>query len=403
MPNRVLHESLLDSRSLEVLSPRAQDAFPRFILLADDFGCFEVNARILWAKGWSRRPDVSEADVAGWIAEYAERQAQDPETGKRLPPVLMLWTNAGRRYAFLTGWFGTHGQKKRAEYDPQAPANTPGRHGSKRKTPRPPAEILAAVMAGDVRPVDGKPPGTDREETGNLETEITNNSVPARETTGNAAGAGREVDVSREFPAPAVPVPVAVPVARETVATSPSVSPPPSDGAHDLPPERPSGIESPGPEDAPAESDAAQANAATPGGSAPAARDRGDAGPAGIVGKSGAPGPARPPDLSPVLLVLPCAGTGPREFGVTEAQAAKWRQAFPGVDTVAELRKALVWLEANPARVKTHRGMPAFCVRWLGKAQDDQRGGARAAAPARRPGMAAMGSAESFAKDEKPW
>jgi hypothetical protein len=225
MPNRVLHESLLDSRSLEVLSPRAQDAFPRFILLADDFGCFEVNPRVLWAKGWSRRPDVSEADVAGWIVEYAEKQAVDAETGDRLPPVLMLWTHAGRRYAHLTGWFGTHGQKRRAEYDPNAAAGTPGRHGSKRKTPRPPADLLAAVMSGDVRAIDGKPPGTDREPTGNEAPETVNDSTPARESAGRTAGGSRETAGSREFPAPAVPVPVADPGALLSTAVRSAPAP----------------------------------------------------------------------------------------------------------------------------------------------------------------------------------
>ncbi len=389
MPNRVLHESLLDSRSLEVLTPRAQDAFPRFILLADDFGCFELNARVLWAKGWSRRPDVAEEDVSAWVAEYAERQAGDPETGKRLPPVLMLWTHAGRRYAYLTGWFGTHGQKKRVEYDPNAPLGTPGRHGSKRKTPAPPAGLLALVMAGDVRAIDGKTPGTDREPTGNREPETVNNSTPAREPTGNTTGDNREASGSREFPAPAVPVAVAVPVAEETFAPSPSDSTP----------------HSPGPEEetGPVKSDAARANAAS-GGERPAATDGGDAALAGMARETrGAAGPSRPPDLSPVVLALPCTGTGPREYAVTEAQVEKWQAAFPGIDVAAEIRKARVWLEANPTRVKTHRGIPAFVVRWLSSAQDRGGGGARPRAPARRPGMAAMGSAAAFAKDEKPW
>jgi hypothetical protein len=220
MPKRLIDDSLLDSRSLEVLSPRAQDAFPRFILLADDFGCFEVNPVILRARGWSRRPDVTEEDVAGWLREYAERQASDPDTGDRLAPVLMVWTHVGRRYAHLTGWSGAHGQKKRAEYDPTAPAGTPGRHGSKRRTPAPPADLLAEVLAGNVRAVDGKPPGTDREDAGNLETEIPSDSPPARELTGNVPGNDREAAGKSMFPAPVVPVPVADPVALLAVAAS---------------------------------------------------------------------------------------------------------------------------------------------------------------------------------------
>lgn len=221
MPKRILDDSFLDSRSMEVLSPRAQDAFPRFILLADDFGCFEVNVVKLRAIGWSRRPDVSDEDVAAWITEYAERQAVDPETGKKLAPVLMLWTHVGRRYAHLTGWSGPHGQKKRDEYGPGKP------HGSKRHTPAPPADLLAAVLAGEVRAVDGKPPGTDRETTGNPESENASNSVPARELTGKLPGNDREIAGKRTFPAPAVPVAVADADADAKVAAKPGGSPPP--------------------------------------------------------------------------------------------------------------------------------------------------------------------------------
>ena len=233
MPKRILDDSILDSRSMEVLTPAAQDAFPRFILLADDFGCFEVNPVILRARGWSRRPDVTEGMVEAWITEYAERQASNPETGGKLAPVLMLWTHVGRRYAYLTGWHGPHGQKRRAEYDPNAPAKTPERHGSKRKTPPPPGEMLASVMAGNVRPVDGKPPGTDRELTGDHETGKTNDSLPARELTGKPPGTDRETCSSRSVPGPAVPVAVpdagAVPAGRPDNARS--LGDPRSEGA----------------------------------------------------------------------------------------------------------------------------------------------------------------------------
>lgn len=226
MPKRLIDDSLLNSPSLEVLSPRCQDAIPRFILLADDFGCFEVEPRILWAKGWPKRPDVAEGDVSAWLAEMAERQAVGLD-GQKAAPVLMLWTHAGRRYAHLTGWFGPHGQKRRAEYDANAPAGTPGRHGSKRRTPAPPADLLAEVLAGNVRAIDGKPPGTDREETGNPESEKTNDFLPAREVQVSRQVPGEFPVGKHAFPAPAVPVAVAVPVARSEEADVADAPPPP--------------------------------------------------------------------------------------------------------------------------------------------------------------------------------
>lgn len=191
MPKRMLDDSLLTSPSIARCSPRAQDAFPRFILLADDFGCFEVFPRVLLAKGWPHRTDVTEADVSNWLTEYAAAG------------MARVWAEGERQYCHLTGWDGPHGQRKRVEYDPTTEL---GRRGSKRRTPRPPAAGF---------PVVSRPGSTDFPP-GNANGEIPNNSVPAR-----------EVQVSRGFPAPAVPVAVPVPVAVGT----PDGVPAPRDGA----------------------------------------------------------------------------------------------------------------------------------------------------------------------------
>jgi hypothetical protein len=87
------------------------------------------------------------------------------------------------------------------------------------------------------------------------------------------------------------------------------------------------------------------------------------------------------PAPAPIILSLPCVGAGPKAYGVTQAQVESWREAFPGVDVVAELRKARAWLEANPSKRKTAKGAPRFLVAWLGRAQDGSggRGGSSAA------------------------
>jgi hypothetical protein len=197
MPKRLLDDSFLTSPSLARCSARAQDAFPRFILLADDFGCFEASPRVLVGKGWPYRDDVSERELWGWLEEYVEAG------------MAVLWTEKERRWCYLTGWDGPHGQRKRAEYDPAAPVGTPGRHGSKRRTPVPPPDLVAAVVAGARRDHDGKPPGIDREDA----PENVKQFTPGRELRGNGAGSARETTVSRSVPAYAVPDPGAVPVA----------------------------------------------------------------------------------------------------------------------------------------------------------------------------------------------
>lgn len=47
-----------------------------------------------------------------------------------------------------------------------------------------------------------------------------------------------------------------------------------------------------------------------------------------------------------------------------------WGQAFPGIDVVAEVRKAHAWEVANPARRKVNR--PRFLAGWLARAQDSK-------------------------------
>jgi hypothetical protein len=83
------------------------------------------------------------------------------------------------------------------------------------------------------------------------------------------------------------------------------------------------------------------------------------------------------PPASPVIATLPCVGAGPKEYAVTEEQLRQWRAAFPGIDVDGEIRKARAWLDAAPAKRKTHKGTPRFLVSWFGRAQD--RGGVAAA------------------------
>lgn len=70
------------------------------------------------------------------------------------------------------------------------------------------------------------------------------------------------------------------------------------------------------------------------------------------------------------LVTLPCVGKDVNQYAVTEEQVSDWKKCFPGVDVIAQLRHMLAWLEANPTKRKTSRGMPRFIVSWLGRQQD---------------------------------
>jgi len=66
-------------------------------------------------------------------------------------------------------------------------------------------------------------------------------------------------------------------------------------------------------------------------------------------------------------MVFPCAGNV-AAWDLSSRQIAEWRRLFPGLDIERECLGALAWVKAN--RLKTAKGMPAFLVRWFGKAQD---------------------------------
>ena len=55
----------------------------------------------------------------------------------------------------------------------------------------------------------------------------------------------------------------------------------------------------------------------------------------------------------------------------------QWQRLYPAVDVIQELKKMLGWLESNPKKRKTSRGIRSFVTNWLSRQQD--RGGAAAA------------------------
>lgn len=71
----------------------------------------------------------------------------------------------------------------------------------------------------------------------------------------------------------------------------------------------------------------------------------------------------------PPLMTFPVDGRV-REFHVTARLFATHSQAFPSLDVMSEYRKALGWIQSNPEKRKTVRGMPTFLFRWLNRAQD---------------------------------
>ena len=61
------------------------------------------------------------------------------------------------------------------------------------------------------------------------------------------------------------------------------------------------------------------------------------------------------------------------DHGITSSKVAEWSSSFPAVNVLQQLRQMREWCNAKPARRKTRRGVEAFIVGWLSRAQD--RGG----------------------------
>ncbi|GAA6409041.1 hypothetical protein K040078D81_31580 [Blautia hominis] len=58
------------------------------------------------------------------------------------------------------------------------------------------------------------------------------------------------------------------------------------------------------------------------------------------------------------------------EYWIFEDQIAEWKELFPAVDVMQELRKMRSWLDSNQSRRKTKRGILRFVNGWLSKEQD---------------------------------
>lgn len=70
----------------------------------------------------------------------------------------------------------------------------------------------------------------------------------------------------------------------------------------------------------------------------------------------------------PVFIELPL--TGSKSHPVAASRLPYYQNLYPAVDVEAELRKMVGWLNSNPSRRKTARGIEAFINSWLSRAQD---------------------------------
>lgn len=63
------------------------------------------------------------------------------------------------------------------------------------------------------------------------------------------------------------------------------------------------------------------------------------------------------------------------EYGISQKDVSEWSNLYPAVDVMQCLRNMKGWLQSNPARRKTAKGIKRFITTWLQKEQD--KGGTR--------------------------
>ncbi len=71
---------------------------------------------------------------------------------------------------------------------------------------------------------------------------------------------------------------------------------------------------------------------------------------------------------SPVAISLPLNDKTFRD--ITEDEISQYQELYPNVNVSQELRNMLGWLNANPTKRKTRRGINKFVNNWLSRSQD---------------------------------
>lgn len=82
------------------------------------------------------------------------------------------------------------------------------------------------------------------------------------------------------------------------------------------------------------------------------------------------------------------------DYEITQEQLDVWVELYPAVDVMQALRNMRGWLDSNPARRKTRKGIKAFVTNWLTREQDKGGSYRQQAQPRPQPqpsGFAAVG------------
>ncbi len=85
-----------------------------------------------------------------------------------------------------------------------------------------------------------------------------------------------------------------------------------------------------------------------------------------IASNISCPEPKTAPTSSGILLPL----NDKSFYDVPQDKITLWRATYPAVDVEQELRRMVAWLDSNPTKRKTRRGIERFINSWLARTQD---------------------------------
>jgi hypothetical protein len=77
---------------------------------------------------------------------------------------------------------------------------------------------------------------------------------------------------------------------------------------------------------------------------------------------------SEPADTNPPVICLLL--NDKTEYGVVQCDIDEWSSLYPAVDVMQELRKMKGWLDSNENRRKTRKGIKKFITNWLAREQD---------------------------------
>lgn len=105
MPNRIIKESVTTSRTLDALSDGAERMHHRLTTVADDYGRFDADERVLLSRCFPLRSRLSPAKVAQWRDEMTRIAPGDDH------PLIQLYRVRGRLYGQYVN-FDNHQRKR---------------------------------------------------------------------------------------------------------------------------------------------------------------------------------------------------------------------------------------------------------------------------------------------------